>query len=203
MSELPHEPSPNPYEPPHTIAEADASLLPPQKVSTTTIFLVSAALLLGVISIAPAIGLFFLVCSVPVFVRFAKQGKRSEQPTARTAVIVTARALASVGVALSVFAAALGAFFGTCHATGFVTILTFDGRSDSAFGFAIFLAPLAGVIAAIFTTIKLWPLTSVTSSLGSHMPGEAQPFQAETTQAPTSDNNSRNAFADPPDEKPA
>lgn len=118
--------------------------------------LLSIALLLGIISFFPVVGILFAFCSIPVYVRFAQQ-RANVDPTVQTA----ARMTASVGVMLSVIAASLGAFFGTCHASAFLTMTVVErGNQDLGFVIAVplFVGVLIGLISAGFAIVKLWPL---------------------------------------------
>jgi hypothetical protein len=144
----------NPYASPQPLT----ALAVKNQFSLATLFLIMtlAAVALGALRVAPGLGVFLIVLSVPALARSVIAGRRrlesGETPTVWTKIVDFA---ASVAIVWMILIAAQIAFGVACIAAGLPAsmLLGLNG------GLAIFIALGAGLAAAAFIATWLWRIT--------------------------------------------
>lgn len=84
------------------------------------------ALLLGVLSLYPWLGILFLIFSAPMFIRWSNRAeelaRRESHPNVKR-ISLALSTMGTIGLVFSIVLAGAGTFFGTCHATVAITVI--------------------------------------------------------------------------------
>jgi hypothetical protein len=126
--------STNPYASPQSVTEP-ARRPPPKPVPGWIIGVILVTIGAGIVSFIPWIGLGTLVLSAPILIRSVRvRNRKSGVPHPQTLTDVSARILGTAGLVVSLLAAGVGAFWGTCNAAGWTTAVVassfYPGRYD-------------------------------------------------------------------------
>jgi hypothetical protein len=114
----------NPYESPKS--PSPPHVIPPGDIGFGAMTLIFLAICLGIASLIPWLGVLFLVLSAPVFIRYSRRETiRCAGHNPRHAKHA-ASILGKVGLILSILLATAGAFWGTCHTSGFVAMFAME-----------------------------------------------------------------------------
>lgn len=145
----------NPYQAPQTRGQAVTVKLPGTRVSTTAFVLIFLAICLGVATLLPWLGIFFLVCSTPVFIRYSRHAYPDSPSSSQLF-----RVVGNVALLLSIFLASVGAFWGTCHTSAFATAILLDFQKIRLeLGTTIFVCIITGTcVGLICGGLSLWQL---------------------------------------------
>jgi len=122
----------NPYQAPQ--AAGQSHVIPRRDIRFTTMVLIFIAICLGIVTFLPWLGVLFLLLSTPVFIRYSRRETiRCAGPAVPRTKHVTS-VLGSAGLALSILLASAGTFWGTCHTSGFLTMLALDKVESAGWG---------------------------------------------------------------------